>query len=71
MSDTMKRFPQLGEKELLMIALTCMGYSCSQIAIVLDYSNSAGISTIRKRIAKKMGLECLLSEYIEQYKSSH
>ena len=71
MSDTMKRFPQLGEKELLMIALTCMGYSCSQIAIVLDYSNSAGISTIRKRIAKKMGLECLLSEYIEQYKSNH
>lgn len=71
MSDTMKRFPQLTEKELLMIALTCMGYSCAQIAIVLDYSNSAGISTIRKRIAEKMGLDCLLGEYIDQYKTSH
>ena len=71
MSDTMKRFPQLSEKELLMIALTCMGYSCAQIAIVLDYSNSAGISTIRKRIAEKMGLDCLLGEYIDQYKTSH
>ena len=71
MSETKERFPQLEEKDLLMIALTCMGYSCAQIAIVLDYSSSSGISTIRKRIAEKMGLECLLGEYIEQYKSKH
>ena len=71
MSDTMKRYPQLGKKDLLVIALTCMGYSCAQIAIVLDYSSSSGISTIRKRIAAKMGLECLLREYIERYKSKN
>ena len=71
MSETKERFPQLEEKDLLMIALTCMGYSCAQIAIVLDYSSSSGISTIRKRIAEKMGLECLLGEYIEQYKSKN
>jgi cbb3-type cytochrome oxidase subunit 3 len=69
MSETKKHYPQLDEKDLLMIALTCMGYSCAQIAIVLDYSSSSGISTIRKRIATKMGLNCLLGEYIKQSKS--
>ena len=69
MSSTMERFPQLGDKDLLMIALTCVGYTCAQIAIVLGYSSSSGISTIRKRIASKMGLDCLLSEYIDQFKS--
>ena len=67
MSQTQKRYPQLDNKELLMIALTCMGYSCAQIAIVLDYSSSAGISTIRKRIARKMGFNGLLADYIKQF----
>ena len=71
MSDTKERFPQLSDKDLLVIALTCLGYSCAQIAIVIDYSSSAGISTIRKRIATKMNLDCSLGEYIEQYKSMH
>ena len=69
MSSTIEHYPQLGDKDLLMISLTCMGYSCAQIAIVLGYSSSSGISTIRKRIASKMGLDCSLSEYIDQFKS--
>ena len=69
MSSTKERFPQLEQMDLLVIALTCMGYSCAQIAIVMGYSSSSGISTIRKRIASKMGLDCLLSEYIDQFKS--
>ena len=71
MSVTVERFPQLSDKDLLVIALTCLEYSCAQIAIVLDYSSSAGISTIRKRIATKMNLECSLGEYIEQFKTAH
>ena len=70
MSETQRNYPQLDEKDLLIIALTCMGYSCAQIAIVFGYSSSSGISTIRKRIAKKMGLNCLLADYIGQFKSS-
>ncbi len=68
MSSTIEHYPQLSDKDLLMIALTCVGYSCSQIAIVLGYSSASGISTIRKRIANKMRLDCSLSEYIEQFK---
>ena len=71
MSETMHNFPQLDKKELMMIALTSMGYSCAQIAIVLEYSSSSGISTLRNRIAKKMGLDCSLGEYIEQFKSKN
>ncbi len=71
MNVTMKNYPQLDDKELLMIALTCLGYSCAQIAIVLDYSSSAGISTVRKRIAKKMGVDGLLADYIKQFQSPH
>ncbi len=68
---TRQHYPQLKDKDLLMIALTCMGYSCAQIAIVLDYSSSAGISTVRKRIAKKMGVDGLLADYIKQFQSPH
>ena len=71
MSRTMQSFPQLDDKELLMIALTCMGYSCAQIAIVLDYSNATSISTIRKRIATKMQLDCSLGDYIMNFKPNH
>ncbi len=71
MSYTMNHYPQLGDKDLLMIALTCMGYSCAQIAIVLDYSNATSISTIRTRIATKMGLDCSLDDYIQPFKESH
>ena len=71
MSRTMQSFPQLDDKELLMIALTCMGYSCAQIAIVLDYSNATSISTIRKRIATKMQLDCSLGDYVMKYKLSN
>ena len=67
MTNTRMRFPQLEEKDLLMIALTVLGYSCAQIAIVLGYSNATSISTIRQRIANKMGLDMSLTEYIEQF----
>ena len=67
-THTKSHYPQLNERELLMIALTCMGYSCAQIAIILDYSTATSISTIRTRIAQKMGLNCSLADYIKSFK---
>ena len=67
MTETKKNFPQLEEKDLLMVALTSMGYSCAQIAIIMGYSSAAGIGTMRNRVAKKMGIDCTLVEYVDQF----
>ena len=69
-TETQKNFPQLDEKEIMIVALTTMGYSCAQIAIILGYSRAQGITTIRNRVAKKMGIDCRLMEYIEKFKGS-
>ncbi len=70
-TETQKNFPQLDEKEIMIVALTTMGYSCAQIAIILGYSSAQGITTVRNRVAKKMGLDCRLIDYIEKYKGTH
>ena len=59
-------YPHLNEKDLLLLALSCLGYSCAQIAIIMGYANATCISGNRQRLAKKMGLNCTLSEYIAQ-----
>ena len=51
---------------LLLLALTCMGYSYIQTAIIMGYSNATSVSVIKQRLAKKMGLDCSLNEYIER-----
>jgi hypothetical protein len=70
-TETKKNFPQLDEKEIMIVALTTMGYSCAQIAIILGYSSAQGITTVRNRVAKKMGLDCRLIDYIEKFKGTH
>ena len=70
MTITKKDFPQLDEKDLMIVALTAMGYSCAQIAIILGYSSARGITTIRNRVAKKMGIDCRLVEYVEKFKGT-
>ena len=67
MSTTKRNYPQLNDKDLLLLALTTMGYSCVQIAIILGYSNATTIGGNRQRLAKKMGLEGSLKEYIQQF----
>ena len=69
MTVTKNDFPQLDDKDLMMVALTAMGYSCAQIAIILGYSSAQGITTIRNRVAKKMGINCRLVEYVEKFKT--
>ena len=70
MTITKRDFPQLEEKDLMIVALTAMGYSCAQIAIILGYSSAQGITTIRNRVAKKMGINCRLVEYVEKFKTT-
>ena len=66
MTRTREQYPQLNERELLLLALTCMGYSYIQTAIIMGYSNATSVSVIKQRLAKKMGLDCSLNEYIER-----
>ena len=66
MTRTQQQYPQLNDRDLLLLALTCMGYSYIQTAIIMGYSNATSVSVIKQRLAKKMGLDCSLNEYIER-----
>ena len=65
MTRTRENYPQLNDRELLLLALTCMGYSYIHIAIIMGYSNATSVSVIKQRLVKKMGLDCSLNEYIQ------
>ena len=67
MTETHLSHPNLNSRDLLLLALTCLGYSCAQIAIIMGYSNATSISSSRQRLAKKMGLSCSLNEYIDLF----
>jgi len=67
MTRTRENYPQLNDRELLLLALTCMGYSYIHIAIIMGYSNATSVSVIKQRLVKKMGLECSLNEYIQNH----
>ena len=66
MTRTRGQYPQLNDKDMLLLALSCMGYSYIQTAIIMGYSNATSVSVLKQRLAKKMGLDCTLNEYIEQ-----
>ncbi len=65
MTRTRENYPDLNDKDLLLLALTCMGYSYIHIAIIMGYSNATSVSVLKQRLAKKMGLDCSLNEYIQ------
>ena len=67
MTRTREDYPELNDKDLLLLALTCMGYSYIQTAIVMGYSNATSVSVLKQRLAKKMGLDCSLNEYIDRF----
>jgi len=68
MKNTRENYPQLNDRDLLLLALTSMGYSCAQIAIIMGYSNASTIGGNRQRIARKMKFQGTLSDYIRQFK---
>ena len=67
MKYTMTKYPQLNKKDLLLLALSSLGYSCAQIAIIMGYANATSISGNRQRLVKKMGIDCSLNQYIETF----
>ena len=67
-SKTKDNYPQLNDKDLLLIALSVMEFSCMQIAIILGYSNQTSVGTIRKRLCEKMNIEGSLNDYISHFK---
>jgi len=67
MTRTREQYPQLNDRDLLLLALTSMGFSYIQTAIIMGYSNATSVSVIKQRLAQKMGLESSLNEYINQY----
>ena len=70
MTHTRNTYPQLNDRDLLLLALTSMGFSYIQTAIIMGYSNATSVSVIKQRLAQKMGLDCSLNEYIKRYGNS-
>ncbi len=64
MTYTRSNYPQLNDRELLLLALCCLKFSYIQIAIILGYSNPTSVGTTKLRIAEKMGINMTLNEYI-------
>ncbi|MBR6431665.1 MAG: hypothetical protein IKS64_02335, partial [Muribaculaceae bacterium] len=69
-SLTRSKYPSLSEKDLLLIAMTTLDFSYIQMAMILGYNNASTISSIKIRLAKKMGLDGTINEYINQFKNS-
>ncbi len=67
-SKTQSNYPSLSNKDLLLIAMTTLDFSYIQTAIVLGYNNATTISSMKQRLAKKMGLDYSLNEYISHFK---
>ena len=68
-SQTKANYPNLSNKDLLLIAMVTLDFSYVQMAMILGYNNATTMSSMKQRLAKKMGLESTLNEYIKQYKS--
>ena len=64
-SDTHKKHPDLNDKELLLLALSCMDFSYIQMAIILGYPNPTSVGTLKTRLAEKIG--CPINDYISSF----
>lgn len=58
--------PSLSEDELYLIGLMCCGFSYTEIAICMGYSNVCSANTKRARITRKLGLAEPLKDYIDR-----
>ena len=67
MTITRKKYPHLNDKDMLLLALSCLGFSYVQIAIIMGYSNHTSIGTLKYRLAEKMNLDGSLNDYINDY----
>ena len=69
LSDTVKRHPDLKDKDILLLALSTLNFSCIQIVMIMGYSNPSSVGIIKQRLAKKIGWDGTLAQYIATYVS--
>ena len=67
MSFVQRNYPVLNEKELLLVALSCLKFSYIQIAIIMGYPNPTSVGTMKQRVAQKMGLRGSLNDFIAEW----
>jgi hypothetical protein len=67
MSTTRKYYPQLDDKDMLLLALSCLGFTYVQIAMIMGYTNATSIGTLKSRLAAKMELDGSLNDYISSF----
>lgn len=68
-SQTKSRYPNLNDKDLLLIAMSTLDFSYIQMAMILGYKDASSMGSAKLRLAKKMGLDGSINEYINQFKS--
>ena len=68
-SRTRADYPDLNDKDLLVIAMTATGFSYIQMAMILGYSDASSISSVKIRLAKKMKIDRTLNDYISGFKT--
>lgn len=68
MSVTLEDYPDLNEKELLLLALSCMDFSYIQMSIILGYPNPTSVGTLKTRLSEKIGLS--VNEYISSFSTT-
>jgi len=71
MKRTTEDYPQLNDKDRLLIALTCLNFSYIEISMILGYSNATTIGGNKQRVAKKMKLTYSLNDYVKQFQTNH
>ena len=67
MSTTRKNYPQLDDKDMLLLALSSLGFTYVQIAMIMGYANATSIGTLKSRLAAKMKLDGSLNDYISSF----
>ena len=68
-SQTKADFPLLNGKDLLLIAMTTLGFSYIQMAMIFGYSDASSMSSAKIRLVKKMRIDCTLNEYVSRFKT--
>ena len=67
-----KRYPNLGESDIRLFCLLCVGISPQIIKLCMNYSSAKTSSSYRNRLVqKKMGLDMTFNEFVEKYMQGH
>ena len=64
-----EKFPDLREHEMKFVCLLLCGFSTVEIMVCMGFTNEHSIGNKRLAVAKKMGIDIPLEEYLATYKS--